>query len=171
MADTLNSRIQEFTATGQFVQHWATDGLFSGQFKQPEGIAIGEDDRLYVAHPANDRIVKYNADGNFLREWNWDLHGSVDVAVAGDGRVYVADTGRDRVVKFTANGGFLGTWGISGGGEGQFRYPRGVAVGADGRVYVADTERPDPEIRGPLIPRATARHRKGPEAQDAQFGR
>jgi len=34
---------------------------------------------------------------------------------------------------------FVTKWGTKGGGNGQFRYPRGIAVDSSGNVYVADT--------------------------------
>jgi hypothetical protein len=108
---------------------------------------------VYVADSRNNRIQKFDAEGNLLLTWG--TLGSLDtgnatpgtfnepwgVAVGPDGAVYVTDTWNHRVQKFDANGGFLTMWGIFGQGETTeaFWGPRGIAVDATGRVYVADT--------------------------------
>ena len=64
----------------------------------------------------NSRIIKYDADGNYLMEWGeqgtgpgqFDLiHG---LAVDGAHRVYVADRRNNRIQVFTENGEFIEEW-------------------------------------------------------------
>ena len=64
----------------------------------------------------NSRIVKYDADGEYLMEWGelgsgpgqFDLvHG---VAVDRDRRVYVGDRTNNRIQIFTENGEFIEEW-------------------------------------------------------------
>ncbi len=64
----------------------------------------------------NSRIVKYNADGEFMMEWGelgtgpgqFDLvHG---LAIDRDHRVYVGDRSNNRIQVFTENGEFIEEW-------------------------------------------------------------
>ena len=132
---------------------WGSEGAGESQFNAPRGVAVAADGSVYVADSRNNRIQKFDSQGNLLLTWG--TFGSLDAASAGpgnfnepwgvavgpDGSVYVTDTWNHRVQKFDANGNFITMWGTFGQGEtaAAFWGPRGIAVGADGRVYVADT--------------------------------
>jgi predicted membrane-bound mannosyltransferase/DNA-binding beta-propeller fold protein YncE len=130
-------------------------GSEPGQLKRPRGIALAQDNSLYVADTENHRIQHFSSDGVLLNTWG-SFAASTDsqpappgffnepwgIAVGPDGSVYVADTWNHRIQKFTANGEFIITWGF---GISQtddpfgFYGPRSVAVDAQGRVFVTDT--------------------------------
>jgi hypothetical protein len=145
VADWFSYRIQRFSAIGQFLGTWGSQGSGDGQFNAPRGVAVATDGTVYVADSWNHRIQRFTATGGFLGKWG--SYGSGDgqfsypvgVAIAPDGTVYVADTSNHRIQRFTATGGFLGKWGSYGSGDGQFYNPDGVAIAPDGTVYVADS--------------------------------
>jgi sugar lactone lactonase YvrE len=145
VADTWNHRIQRFSATGQFLGTWGSQGSGDGQFVNPYSVTVAPDGTVYVADTDNDRIQRFSATGQFLGKWGSSGSGDgqfrepYGVAVASGGTVYVADSGNNRIQRFSATGQFLGKWGPWGSGDGQFDYPYGVAVAPDGTVYVADT--------------------------------
>lgn len=64
----------------------------------------------------NSRIVKYDAEGNFVMEWGelGDGPGQFDLvhglAVDRDGRVYVGDRSNNRIQVFTEDGEFIEEW-------------------------------------------------------------
>jgi streptogramin lyase len=113
-------------------------------FYLPDGIAIGLDGFVYVAEEGNNRIQKFDNNGNFITKWgSWgtgdgQFHGPKGIAVSSDGSVYVADAWNDRIQKFDSNGNFITKWGSEGNGDGQFNLPIDVAVSPYGFVYVAD---------------------------------
>ena len=134
----------------EFVRKWGSEGSEDGQFYRPWGVAIDNDDNVYVADwnntdCSNNQIQFFDSQGNFLRKWGSE--GSEDgqfdkpagVALDGDGNVYVADWNNHRIQVFNSEGNFLRKWGSRGSEDGQFDRPYGLAIGSDGNVYVADT--------------------------------
>ena len=135
-------------------------GTALGALAGPHGMAVDENDRLYVADTDNDRIVVLQAStehGEMTLEPCFAIGGLAhpfDVAYSdggtpferGDDRLYVADAGRNRVVALAidANEGRVqATLGDLGGGTGRFAGPLAIAVGRDGHadthdVFVAD---------------------------------
>ncbi|HLO16186.1 MAG TPA: NHL repeat-containing protein, partial [Anaerolineales bacterium] len=152
IADTGNSRIIRVDKTGKILTSWGSqtaDGQLPpmpGTFLEPWGIAVDSQGSVYVADTWNHRIQKFDANGNFEREWGTFgqltdgpsyLWGPRGIAIGLDGRIYVTDTGNKRVVVFDENGKYLQQFGME--GEGQLDEPVGIAAGNDGFVYVADT--------------------------------
>ena len=156
VADTENHRIQHLDSEGNVIKVWGGYGAGTdannpapeGLFNEPWGIAVGPDSSVYVADTWNNRIQKFDADGNFVSAWGYGIsqtddpfgfYGPRDVAVNGEGKVFVTDTGNKRIVVFDKDGNFLTKFGGPGFDSGQFDEPVGVTVDPDGQVYVADT--------------------------------
>lgn len=152
VTDTGNSRIVRLDSSGNLLTTWGSrspDGEpapATGMFNEPWGVAIDAQGNVYVADTWNHRIQKFDAGGNFKREWGSFgqtvdspdyLWGPRGVAVGPDGRVYVTDTGNKRVMVFDADGKFLQAFGNQ--GDIRLDEPVGIAVGGNGAVYVADT--------------------------------
>jgi hypothetical protein len=52
-----------------FSFRWGSLGSGDGQFNKPIGIAIDSSGNLYVSGLNNNRIQKFDGDGNFLTKW------------------------------------------------------------------------------------------------------
>ncbi len=123
---------------------WGSVGSGNGQFNTPIGVAVDAAGNVYVTEEVNQRIQKFDSNGNFLLKWgnsgsgNGQFHDPLGIAVDAMGNVYVADTENNRIQKFDANGNFLLKWGGGGIGNGQFNQPIDIAVDVVGNVYVAD---------------------------------
>ena len=130
----------------RFAQSWGRQGVGSGDFVKPFGIAADGLGNIYVADTYDNRIQVFDNTGTFMKAWGQKGTGSgsfalpYDVAVDGEGNVYVADTGNYRVQKFDANGVYLGRWGQKGSGSGDFYFLSGIAAGPDGAIYTVDAK-------------------------------
>ncbi len=82
-----------------------SNGSGDGQFGT-QGIAVTANGLVYVADQSNDRIQRFDEDGNFQTRWGSEGTGDGQfehpggVAVAPTGLVYVADTYNGRIQRF-----------------------------------------------------------------------
>ena len=63
-----NARIAKYDVNGKWVMNWGMRGDGPGEFNVIQGIAIDNQDNLYVADYANRRIQVFDTRGNFQRE-------------------------------------------------------------------------------------------------------
>ena len=100
VADSWNSRVQEFDRDGEFLRNIGSKGTENGQFIDPAGIASDAEGNIWVVDLG---------DANKL-DWDRQVHGLA------------------RVQKFDSQGHYLIQFGSFGKGDGQFRYPRCIAI-------------------------------------------
>ena len=127
---------------------WGNQGEGEGQFLRPRGIAVDGEGNVYVVDTGNNRVQKFDSEGEFMVSWGGLGSGPGEfqepwgIGVGGDGTVYVADTWNHRVQAFDSEGRYLGEWGVFGQGEGdgiELYGPRDIEVDGRGDVYVTDT--------------------------------
>ena len=129
----------------EFLLEWGSAGSGDGQFNAPRGIALDDSGNVYVADSGNNRIQKFDRNGNFLLKWgtagteNGQFNTPVDVAVDTSGNVFVVDQGNDRIQRFEPSGVYLLKWGSEGADSGEFNAPNGITADTLGFVYVADS--------------------------------
>ncbi len=66
VADTLNSRVQEFDADGKFVQVIGKRGTAWGQFDKPKGVGVDSFGNIYVVDSGWSNTQIFNAKGQIL---------------------------------------------------------------------------------------------------------
>jgi len=145
---------------GRALRAYDGAGTPLGALAEPRGLAVDENDRVYVADAGRDRVVVLQAAttwGEVTLEPLYAIEGlsrPFDVAwsdggtpfAPGDDVLYVADTGRNRVAAFAlgaAGAREVASLGGLGSGPGRFAGPMAVQAGREnGRhtrdVFVAD---------------------------------
>ena len=53
----------------RLIKEWGSQGTDNGQFHLPYSIAIDSTDKIYVVDKNNDRVQKFDNDGNFITKW------------------------------------------------------------------------------------------------------
>jgi len=128
-------------------------------FNGPTGMAIDASGTIYIADNSNQRVEKYDSDGNFIgiltecpdisvadiRHCSdpGEIKGPMDVAVDPTGEyVYVVTGFWDMISKFKNDGTFILSWGydpVQNNVLADFmREPAALAVDEAGNVYVTD---------------------------------
>jgi len=120
------------------------EGAAEGQFTLPESIVQDSEGNIYVADSFNDRIEKFDPDGNFILSWggsgseDGQFQGCRGLAIDSANNVYVTDVILHRIQKFDASGNFITKWGSEGTGAGEFSAPFDISADSLNNVYVVD---------------------------------
>ncbi|MDA8154971.1 MAG: SMP-30/gluconolactonase/LRE family protein [Actinomycetota bacterium] len=127
----------------QYLTQWGSQGTGNGQFGYMEGVAVDANSNVYVADSGNNRVQKFDPNGNYLAQWISDGIGLAfnspnEVAVDATGDLYVSDLNNNRIVKFGPSGNYLTQWGSLGTGDGMFNGPGAMAFDPSGNIYVTD---------------------------------
>ena len=112
-------------------------------FYHPRGIAVDEDDILFISDRGRHRVYKLDKDGNQLKvigrcgtgngEFNWPGC----VAIVGQ-HVFVCDESNHRIQVFSRELEFVKIIGSQGSGNGQFNDVRDISQDEAGNLYVCD---------------------------------
>jgi iron(III) transport system ATP-binding protein len=134
-------RITIYDSNGTLLRQWHMLDVSVGK---PEGVTILSDGRVVVCDTHYHRIVYFDSNGNWLRNFGSEGTGRSQfifpVGICKDPaeNLYVCEYGgHDRVQKFTREGEWLGEFGSFGTEPGQFQRPSGLAW-RDGKIYVTD---------------------------------
>jgi len=149
VVDSVNLRVLKFDRSGKFLMEWGSEGSGDGQFDMSgDGyyrtgfVAVDTQGKVYVTE--NNRVQKFDNNGNFLTKWGTQGTGDGQftriqgIAIDRQNSVYLVDVDNNVVQKFNENGKFLIKWGEKGSGEGQFMNPVAVAIDTQGNILVAD---------------------------------
>ena len=123
-----NARIAKYDANGKWVMNFGTRGTGAGEFDIIQGLVIDNDDNLYVADYANERIQIFDTRGNFRREMSgFGAPMAICITPGPNQVMYVSnsnppdnlDVGGE-IYKVALDGTILGRFGTAGKMIGQF---------------------------------------------------
>lgn len=115
-------------------------------YNMPSSVAIGPDNRIYIADTGNNRIVRMNSI-NGSGEVFYGSYGSgtgqfnnpQGIAIGYDSKIYIADSGNNRIVRMDdINGAGWATYGSYGTTQGYFSGPVDIAVNSSGFIMISD---------------------------------
>jgi hypothetical protein len=154
-------QVHKFSPTGELLRSLGVPGVAGsdpGQLNEPNDVVVGPDGSIYIGDGhsgqgmttggainagreagSTGRILKYSADGTFIREWGQigTLHGEFRTPHAlefdSQGRLWVADRGNHRLEIFDQDGNYL---------ESRYSHGRisGIFITEDDMIYSIDSE-------------------------------
>jgi len=100
----------------------------------PMGLAVSQDDYIFVVDNGNDRIQKFDLSGQWIQSiGSGDLDRPTDIVIK-DNVLYISDTYHHRIVSYDTFGNFLNSFGDS-----DLQEPRGLFL-KDNKLYIADAQ-------------------------------
>ena len=133
VADSNNNRIQKLTTSGEFVSQFRNNYL-----KNPRGVCLDKDGRVYVSSCSNNRICVFEADGTHIRDISGsasdssNLNGPWGLAFDNSGNLHVADTNTNTIKVFTPQGQYVTSY------NSRVSQPAGIAIDDEGHTFVAE---------------------------------
>jgi len=116
--------------------------LGSGLLRNPTGIDVASDGRIFVGDSAIRQVFIFNPSPRRVtmvaKPGTFGSLGGIAVDEP-RGRFIVVDAKKHRVSVYSLDGKFLFSFGKRGINPGEFNFPYDVAVDAEGRMYVVDS--------------------------------
>lgn len=138
-------RVHRFTAAGELVRSWGTQGSGPGQFGLPHCVKVDPRGRLLVIDRENSRIEVFNKEGDYLAEWT-EVGAANDLVIDDREVVHLAEAA-GHVALVDLDGHVLGRWGEKGDAPATFlEAPHGIWEDSHGDLYVCEV----PFTRGRL---------------------
>ena len=137
-------RVTMLNEDGEYFGVFGSAGIGDGQFRWPCGIAINDQNRVFVTDEYLNRVSVFNESGEFIKHWGSEgenegmLNGPSGIVFDQDNNVLIADSRNHRIQKFTSDGEFLQSFGEYGNGDGCLNLPWGLGVDQQGEIFVAD---------------------------------
>jgi len=146
-AQRYGHQVHKFSPTGEHLMTLGEPGgaRTPGYLFQPNDVLVAPDGHIFVAEghsnaaDATARIIKFNAQGEYVHEWGSLGSGPTEfmqphaLAMDSQGRLFIADRSNNRIQIYSQNGELLDTWY-------QFSRASGLFIDADDTIYVADSE-------------------------------
>lgn len=121
-------------------------GRGTNTFSSPSDVVVGRNGDVFVADGhavgTNERIVKYDRNGNYITEWGSPGFGPCGthqfsslhaLEIDSQGRLFIADRDNNRIQIYDQDGNYIECWY-------QFGRPSDIHIDSNDTIYVADSE-------------------------------
>ena len=129
----------------ELVGEFSKPGDGPGELIWPTGIALDNQERVFVSDEWLNRVSIFDPEGKFISMWessgtgDGQFNGAASIAFDAEDNLFIVDSRNHRIQKVNKEtGAFLGKFGSFGTGDGQLNAPWGIALDNEGYVYVAD---------------------------------
>ena len=127
------------------VKNFGSQGSGRCQFLKPFGVAVDEDDNIYVTDGGNHRIQKFTSDGTLISEigskgsQRLQFKNPMGITYNSlDSHLYVCDSDNCRIVVLNHDLTYCDSFGLKGSGRDQLQYPCSIAFDHRGQIYVTE---------------------------------
>ena len=94
------------------IRQWGSFGPGIGQFHLPYSLALDSSNNVYVNDLNNQRIQKFDTNGNFITMWSTGpFNHATGIATDSSNNVYVYHV-YNQVIKYTSNGTLIKSWAV-----------------------------------------------------------
>lgn len=106
VCDTLNDRVEEFDADGNFINAYGKNGDGPGYFARPKGVAIDSDGHIWVADGMQDRVQVFTKDWQLCISFGGhgllpgQFQGLVSIYADKNNRIFTSEIYPGRVQQF-----------------------------------------------------------------------
>jgi tripartite motif-containing protein 71 len=147
VVDRANSRVEEFSESGEYLGQFGSAGSGNGQFDHPWGIAVTPQGNLWVADSGNYRLQEFNSKGEFLQKFGTkapagsqgtELIEPESIAVTGNGTLWVTDCSGNRVAEFRETVSGETERFVRNAGGTSIALPQGIAIDNSGDLWVSE---------------------------------
>jgi tripartite motif-containing protein 71 len=160
VANTGQQEIIKFSPQGEVINRWRHPanetgkalrrgdamGSEAGQFRWPQGVAVGGDGHIYVADTDNERAQVLDPDGQFLQfiqgpsgTQSGSFHPRAIDVNPETGAILVTATAANRIDRFDETGTHAGSFGHRDSRTASFNQLKGIAVDSETeRIYLSD---------------------------------
>ncbi len=150
VSDTGNKRIMIYDADGKFLNKFGLSGMAAGEFDEPVGIALWQDEILAVADTWNQRVQLFSVAGENpsfavvgsfpVSAWySQSLDNKPYLTFDQDGNVLITDPESYLVLQYSRDGRLLRSWNGGGKGIDAFSMPTGITTDSSGAIWVVNT--------------------------------
>jgi DNA-binding beta-propeller fold protein YncE len=138
--DAANGQVARLGLDGSLTA-WGSVGGGPGQLREPTGLAVAGG-TVVVADTGNARVVVFDLDGAYLREWpvpEWQglADAAPDVASDGDGIVWASSPATNAILVYLDDGTLLGS--LAPAEPDALDRPAGLALRPSGSLFVSNT--------------------------------
>jgi YD repeat-containing protein len=139
VTDSMNSRVEEWNANGEFVRAVGSEGSGTGQFNKPTGIAADSKGNIWVSDTGNGRVEELSSSGVWQRtcgtvgSGNEQFYIPEGLTTDSSGHIFVGDRGNHRILEINSECKFVRSISKSGEEYG----PTDVALDSSGNIWAA----------------------------------